>query len=106
MKKLHNKFVIIPLLLACMVFSCKDLTEVNENPNGVAPESVNPNLVLPTVLTEAAKLYVNLGYQDIAGVVQHTQKDAWSSGHNDYDWGGDQSWNAFKAIFHSNTLCS
>ncbi|MGG7660831.1 SusD/RagB family nutrient-binding outer membrane lipoprotein [Dyadobacter sp. BHUBP1] len=104
MKKLHNKFVIIPLLLACMVFSCKDLTELNENPNGVAPETVNPNLVLPTVLTEAAKLYVNLGYQDIAGVVQHTQKDAWSSGHNDYDWGGDQSWNAYYDVLRNNDL--
>jgi Starch-binding associating with outer membrane len=104
MKKLHNKFVIIPLLLACMVFSCKDLTELNENPNGVAPESVNPNLVLPTVLTEAAKLYVNLGYQDIAGVVQHTQKDAWSSGHNDYDWGGDQSWNGYYDVLRNNDL--
>lgn len=104
MKKLHNKFVIILLLLACMVFSCKDLTELNENPNGVAPESVNPNLVLPTVLTEAAKLYVNLGYQDIAGVVQHTQKDAWSSGHNDYDWGGDQSWNAYYDVLRNNEL--
>ncbi|MCF0073689.1 SusD/RagB family nutrient-binding outer membrane lipoprotein [Dyadobacter sp. CY261] len=104
MKKLSKKFVIIPLLLACMVFSCKDLTELNENPNGVAPESVNPNLVLPTVLTEAAKLYVNLGYQDIAGVVQHTQKDAWSSGHNDYDWGGDQSWNAYYDVLRNNDL--
>nr|WP_295930771.1 SusD/RagB family nutrient-binding outer membrane lipoprotein [uncultured Dyadobacter sp.] len=104
MKKLHNKFVIIPLLLACMVFSCKDLTELNENPNGVTPESVNPNLVLPTVLTEAAKLYVNLGYQDIAGVVQHTQKDAWSSGHNDYDWGGDQNWNGYYDVLRNNEL--
>jgi hypothetical protein len=104
MKNLLNKSVIIPLLLACMVFSCKDLTELNENPNGVAPESVNPNLVLPTVLTEAAKLYVNLGYQDIAGVVQHTQKDAWSSGHNDYDWGGDQSWNGYYDVLRNNEL--
>jgi hypothetical protein len=104
MKNLNKKFVIIPLLLACMVFSCKDLTEINENPNGVAPESVNPNLVLPTVLTEAAKLYVNLGYQDIAGVVQHTQKDAWSSGHNDYDWGGDQSWNGYYDVLRNNDL--
>ncbi len=28
---------------------------------------VNPNLIMPTVLTEAARAYVNLGYQDIAG---------------------------------------
>ncbi|MCE7066228.1 SusD/RagB family nutrient-binding outer membrane lipoprotein [Dyadobacter sp. CY326] len=104
MRKFSIKSTIFPLLLTCLMFSCKDLSELNENPNGVGPETVNPNLVLPTVLTEAAKLYVNLGYQDIAGVVQHTQKDAWSSGHNDYDWGGDQSWNAYYDILRNNDL--
>lgn len=104
MRKISKKFIFFFLLLSGLTFSCKDLTELNENPNGVAPETVNPNLILPTVLTEAAKLYVNLGYQDIAGVVQHTQKDAWSSGHNDYDWGGDQSWNAYYDVLRNNNL--
>ncbi|NIJ55858.1 SusD/RagB family nutrient-binding outer membrane lipoprotein [Dyadobacter arcticus] len=104
MKKLIKNSIIFPLLLTTLIFSCKDLTELNENPNGVGPESVNPNLVMPTILTEAAKSYVNLGYQDIAGVVQHTQKDAWSSGHNDYDWGGNQSWNGYYDILRNNEL--
>ncbi|MHA8101364.1 SusD/RagB family nutrient-binding outer membrane lipoprotein [Aquirufa nivalisilvae] len=91
-------------LLTGVFFSCEDLTKVNINPNGVQPEVVNPNLVMPTVLTEMSKTYVNLGYQDIAGVVQHTQKDAWSSGHNDYDWGGNQSWNDYYAILRNNDL--
>ena len=104
MKRYNIKSIIVSLLFLSITFSCKDLSELNENPNGVGPESVNPNLVLPTVLTEAAKLYVNLGYQDIAGVVQHTQKDAWSSGHNDYDWGGDQSWNAYYDVLRNNDL--
>jgi len=59
---------------------------------------------MPTVLTETAKLYTNLGFQDIAGVVQHTQKDAWFSGHNDYDWGGDQSWTAYYDQLRNNDL--
>ena len=84
--------------------SCKDLTEININPNGASEEQVNPNLLMPTVLTESAKLYLNLGYQDIAGVVQHTQKDAWSEGHNDYDWAGSQSWNAYYDILRNNQL--
>ncbi|TLU98755.1 SusD/RagB family nutrient-binding outer membrane lipoprotein [Dyadobacter luticola] len=104
MKKIFKKSIIIPLLLAVFTFSCKDLSELNENPNGVGPETVNPNLVMPTVLTEAAKAYVNLGYMDIAGVVQHTQKDAWASSHNDYDWGGNQSWNAYYDILRNNDL--
>ena len=83
--KTSNKKYLVLLVLLTSLFSCKDLTELNENPNGVESSLVNPNLIMPTVLTEAAKAYLNLGYQDIAGVVQHTQKDAWSSGHNDYD---------------------
>lgn len=100
----NKKFLLSVVLLCSLFISCEDLTETNENPNGVQPEVVNPNLVLPTVLTEAAKLYVNLGYQDIAGVVQHTQKDAWSGGHNDYDWGGSQSWEPYYSVLRNNAL--
>ncbi|WP_337042322.1 SusD/RagB family nutrient-binding outer membrane lipoprotein [Emticicia sp. 17c] len=103
MKSSYKKIIAFVFLFAGF-FSCQDLSKVNENPNGVQPDLVNPNLVLPTVLTEAAKLYVNLGYQDIAGVVQHTQKDAWSSGHNDYDWGGNQSWTSYYDILRNNQL--
>lgn len=101
-----NKYIKIAAftLVTGAFFSCEDLTSVNTNPNGVQPDVVNPNLVMPTVLTEMAKLYVNLGYQDIAGVVQHTQKDAWSSGHNDYDWGGNQSWAGYYDILRNNNL--
>lgn len=101
-----NKYIKIAAftLFTGAFFSCEDLTSVNTNPNGVQPDVVNPNLVMPTVLTEMAKLYVNLGYQDIAGVVQHTQKDAWSSGHNDYDWGGNQSWAGYYDILRNNDL--
>lgn len=102
---INNKKFLLSVILLCSLFiSCEDLTETNENPNGVQPEVVNPNLVLPSVLTEAAKLYVNLGYQDIAGVVQHTQKDAWSGGHNDYDWGGSQSWEPYYSVLRNNKL--
>ncbi|PWJ59553.1 SusD-like starch-binding protein associating with outer membrane [Dyadobacter jejuensis] len=99
-----NRTIFSLLALAMIAFSCKDLSEINENPNGVAPETVNPNLIMPTVLTTAAKLYTNLGYQDIAGVVQHTQKDAWASSHNDYDWGGSQSWNDYYGVLRNNDL--
>jgi len=100
----NKKFITLSVLLCSLFISCEDLSEANENPNGVQPEAVNPNLVLPTVLTEAGKAYVTLGYQDIAGVVQHTQKDAWSSGHNDYDWGGSQDWAPYYAILRNNAL--
>ncbi|SOE21073.1 Starch-binding associating with outer membrane [Spirosomataceae bacterium TFI 002] len=101
---MKNKIIITLFILMGTFFSCEDLTEVNNNPNGVQPDLVNPNLIMPTVLTESAKMYLNYGYQDIAGVVQHTQKDAWSSGHNDYDWGGNQSWSSHYDILRNNAL--
>ncbi|MGK0137443.1 MAG: hypothetical protein ACI9DJ_000887 [Algoriphagus sp.] len=101
---MKKKNIIVFLILVGSFFSCEDLTLVNINPNGVEPDLVNPNLIMPTILTESAKLYLNYGYQNIAGVVQHTQKDAWSSGHNDYDWGGNQSWSANYDILRNNAL--
>ncbi len=101
--KTSNKKYLVFLVLLTSFFSCKDLTELNVNPNGVESGQVNPNLIMPTVLTEAARLYTNLGYQDIAGVVQHTQKDAWSGGHNDYDW-SNQSWGGYYDILRNNDL--
>lgn len=95
--------ILSTVLFLGLLFSCEDLTELNENPNGVDPNRVNPNLVLSTVLTETAKSYTNLGYGDIAGVMQHTQKDGWWSGHNNYDW-SDQDWAGYYAILEDNKL--
>ncbi|SHG81864.1 Starch-binding associating with outer membrane [Chryseolinea serpens] len=94
-------------LIACLVvfalFSCEDLTEVNKNPNGIEATDVNPDLILPTVLTEGAKAYTNLGFGDIAGVMQHTQYDAWADSHNDYNW-YDQSWSTYYGVLRNNKL--
>lgn len=104
MKSSNWKIIVSFALFSSLLFSCDDLTETNIDTNGIEPGVVNPNLIMSTVLTEAAKSYVNLGYQDIAGVVQHTQKDAWSSGHNDYDWGGSQDWSGYYGILRNNDL--
>ncbi|MFC5408835.1 SusD/RagB family nutrient-binding outer membrane lipoprotein [Larkinella bovis] len=102
MKIFTHKLTGLVVLFSLTVFSCKDLNELNDNPNGVNPATANPNLVLSTVLTETGKAFVNLGYQDVAGVMQHTQKDGWSGGHNDYDWGGSQSWSGYYDILRNN----
>ncbi|MGA0555229.1 SusD/RagB family nutrient-binding outer membrane lipoprotein [Larkinella sp. VNQ87] len=102
MKLVTKKIIGLAVLFSLTVFSCKDLTELNVNPNGVDPTSAHPNLVLSTVLTESGKAFVNLGYQDIAGVMQHTQKDGWGSSHNEYDWGGSQSWSSYYDILRNN----
>ncbi|MGC4035983.1 MAG: SusD/RagB family nutrient-binding outer membrane lipoprotein [Chitinophagaceae bacterium] len=85
-----------------LMTSCtKRLVDLNENPNGADPSSTNPNLVLSTVLTESGKALVNFGYLDIAGVMQHTQKDGWGGGHNNYDWGGSNDWSGYYGILRN-----
>lgn len=85
-----------------LVFSCKNLTELNINPNGTDPSTVNPTFLLTDVLTEVAKDYLQIGYDEpFPGVMQMTQKDAWSSGNNDYDW-SNQSWDDYYALLRNN----
>jgi len=102
MKNRSIKIFALGILLASALFSCKDLTVLNQNPNGINPLKANPNLVMSTVLTETGKSFVNLGYQDMAGVMQHTQKDGWSGSHNSYEWGGSQSWASYYDILRNN----
>jgi hypothetical protein len=84
--------------------SCNDhLDEINVNPNGIDPATSNPTLLLPTVMTSTALSYLDLGYGNIAGVVQHTQKDGWYTGHNHYDW-GPTDWIPWFNILRNNDL--
>lgn len=88
----------------CVVAACDDkLTDMNVNPNGIDPATANPNLLMPAVLAPAAQDYLELGFGDMAGTVQHTQKNGWFSGHNHYDWSG-RNWSGWYGILRTNTL--
>ncbi|WP_434369823.1 SusD/RagB family nutrient-binding outer membrane lipoprotein [Sphingobacterium spiritivorum] len=99
------KYPILLVLVSFSVWSCKDLTELNINPNGVSEEQANPNLVLPTVLTGLGSSYNELSFTNLGGVVQHTQLDAWFASHNDYEWtGGILSWDGYYGLLRDNEL--
>ena len=103
MKSVHKFHTALFILLCGISLSCvKHLEKLNENPNGADPATTNPSLVLSTVLSETGRTFVGLGYGDIAGVMQYTQKDGWGSGHNNYDWGGDNSWSGYYDILRNN----
>lgn len=104
MKIVNKKFIACCLMTASLLFACEDLTETNVEPNGLQPQLVHPNLVLPTIISETGIKVVNLGYQDIAGVMQHTQKNGWAGGHNGYDWGGSQDWNGYYDVLRNAQL--
>ena len=101
MKILKFKFYGTIAMLVLFVSSCQDLTEVNINPNGIDPSVAHPNLIMPTVLTNTAMNYLNLGFGNMSGVMQHTQKDSWSDDHNDYAWNED-SWAGYYGILRDN----
>lgn len=97
--KIH---LIFGLSLAMTFSACHDLDELNINPNGPAPEIADLNLLLPTIITQVGQNVVNLGFGDIAGVMQHTQKTGWSGGHNDYDWNSStRSWSGLYGILRN-----
>ncbi len=98
--RINNIFSLLGLCIL-ILFSCQDLEEININPNGVDPASAHPNLLMATVITQSAQSVVGLGYGNLAGVMQHTQKDGWSGAHNSYDW-TDQSWNGYYSILRNN----
>jgi hypothetical protein len=99
------RFSVKTLMLGAAMFaftSCADkLTELNQNPNGIDPSSANPNQLLPTVMTAAAGDYLRLGYGDIGGTVQHTQKDGWYDGHNHYEW-SPRDWSNWYNMLRNN----
>jgi len=96
-----KRLIFILMGLTVLVFSCRDLEEMNINPNGVDPAVAHPNLLLSTVVTYTGQAVVSLGYGDLAGVMQHTQKDGWSGGHNGYDWSTSQNWGGYYSILRN-----
>ena len=103
MIKMKNNLIIIFASLFVIMTSCHDLDDLNINPNGVDPELADLNLLLPTIITGIGNNVLRLGVGDIGGVMQHTQKDGWSSGHNDYDWDNqNKSWKGYYDILRNN----
>ncbi|QDH80520.1 SusD/RagB family nutrient-binding outer membrane lipoprotein [Echinicola soli] len=106
MKNNKNRFcrsLCLGITFVLLWSSCQDLTELNVNPNGIDPETVHPNLLITTVITETATRELDLGFGNIAGVMQHTQKDAWFEDHNNYDW-SNQSWSGYYNILENSRL--
>jgi hypothetical protein len=91
--------MIIGLSIALTFSACHDLDELNINPNGPAPETTDLNLLMPTFITQLGQQVVSLGFGDLAGVMEHTQKNGWMGGHNTYDWSNaSHSWQPYYAV--------
>ncbi|MCK0144827.1 SusD/RagB family nutrient-binding outer membrane lipoprotein [Arenibacter sp. F26102] len=101
MYQIKSKLTIL-ILGVILTVSCHGLEDLNVNPDKIGGDNVDPNLLVPTVINGVGKTVVNLGFGDLAGVMQHTQKDGWSSGHNAYDWNNrSQSWAGYYQIMYN-----
>ena len=103
MYKIKNRNLILLATILTLMISCQDLDELNINPNGVNPATADLNLLLPTIELGIGDKAINLGFGTLGGVMQHTQLDGWSGGHNNYSWNDDnQSWSSYYAILRNN----
>lgn len=96
----YKNYMLVFALLLTM--SCSDvLTETNESPNVVDPSTSNPNMIMPSIMAPAASDYLNKGWGNMGGVVQHIQHDGWFGGVNHYEW-GPENWNNYYDMLRNN----
>lgn len=103
MYKIKNSLIIGLALVLTLVISCKDLDELNINPNGVDPANADLNFLLSTIETKLGQSVYGIGFGQFSGVMQHTQQTGWQGGYNNYEWGqSSHSWNGYYNILMNN----
>ncbi len=102
--KTIKKLVTLSLALSLLlIYSCSDITDLNENPNGVNPSTVKPSLVLSTVMSNTGKVILADGYGGGLSVnMQYTQKDSWAS--NQYKSLEAGNWDTYYSILRNANL--
>ena len=83
--------------------SCEDLTELNKNPNAIAADDGNVNLLMPSVLGPAGRNYLSLGFGNMAGGMQFIQQSGWGEGTNAFAW-DSEGWEGYYDILRTNEL--
>lgn len=103
MYKIKNSIIATLALVFTLVISCKDLDELNINPNGVDPANADLNFLLPTTETSLGQTVFGLGFGTFSGVMQHTQKTGWQGGYNNYEWNDlSESWGGYYNMLMNN----
>ncbi len=103
MNKIKNSIKIALALVFTLVISCRDLDELNINPNGVDPANADLNFLLPTIETTLGQTVFGLGFGTFSGVMQHTQQTGWQGGYNNYEWDDlSQSWGGYYSMLMNN----
>src|SRR5690554_6255563 len=99
----YLRILFITILTFGIMSSCEDLTELNNNPNAIDAEDGNVNLLMPSVLGPAARNYLQLGIENMAGAVQFIHQSGWGGGTNAFDW-DNRGWEGYYDILRTNEL--
>lgn len=99
----YFKILFITILTFGIMSSCEDLTELNNNPNAIDAEDGNVNLLMPSVLGPAARNYLSLGIENMAGAVQFIQQSGWGDATNYFEW-DSRGWEGYYDILRTNEL--
>ena len=103
MYKIKKSILATLALVFTLVISCKDLDELNINPNGVDPANADLNFLLPTTETSLGQTVYGLGFGTFSGVMQHTQQTGWQGGYNNYEWDDlAHSWGGYYGMLMNN----
>ena len=103
MYKMKNRLIIALALVFTVIISCKNLDDLNINPNGVDPAVADLNFLMPTIETGIGNTVYNIGFGVFSGVMQHTQQTGWQGSYNNYDWDDNShSWSGYYSILMNN----
>ena len=103
MYKIKKSIIAALTLVFTIVISCKDLDQLNINPNGVDPANADLNFLLPTIETTLGQTVYSLGFGTFSGVMQQSQQTGWQSGYNNYEWDDlSHSWGAYYSMLMNN----
>jgi hypothetical protein len=103
MYKMKKSILATLVLIFTLMISCKDLTELNINPNGVDPANADLNFLLPTTETSLGQTVYGIGLGTFSGVMQQTQQTGWQGGYNNYEWDDlSHSWGGYYSMLMNN----
>ena len=103
MYKMKKSIIATLALVFTLMISCKDLTELNINPNGVDPANADLNFLLPTTETSLGQTVYGIGLGTFSGVMQQTQQTGWQGGYNNYEWDDlSHSWGGYYSMLMNN----
>ena len=90
--KTQYKLILIAIL-GVFAFSCKDLTQINVDPNTISQVTVDPNFLMTSVIPEVVKPYQDDNYNgDCAGIMSYIQKSGWGGTLTYFNWTDPRSW--------------